>query len=92
MQLEELGGVDAPDSVVAVDDPGVLVPGELAEALLEYETLNGEESKRAIRGEDIGRDQGNAHRPAPLVSGASAIPKSRPKKPGGFGDPAPAGA
>ncbi|WP_414899771.1 ATP-dependent zinc metalloprotease FtsH [Sphingomonas flavalba] len=63
----------------------------LAEALLEYETLNGEEAKRAIAGEDLGRDEGDKSRPAPLVSGGSSIPKTRRPK-GGFGDPSPQGA
>ena len=33
---------------------------KLAGALLEYETLTGEESKRAIKGEDIGRENPSA--------------------------------
>ena len=33
----------------------------LGTALLEYETLSGDEAKRVIKGEDIGRDD-NAHR------------------------------
>src|SRR5579875_592964 len=36
----------------------------LAGALLEYETLNGEEAKRAIRGEDIGREDPSRSRPS----------------------------
>ncbi|RJF93933.1 ATP-dependent zinc metalloprotease FtsH [Sphingomonas cavernae] len=64
---------------------------KLAEALLEYETLSGEESKRAIAGEDIGRDDGNAHKPASLGTGGSSIPKTR-RPSGGFGGPAPQGA
>jgi cell division protease FtsH len=64
----------------------------LAEALLEYETLSGEESKRVIKGEDIGRDQGNTRTPAAMNSGGSSIPKSR--RPGGsggnWGEPKPA--
>jgi cell division protease FtsH len=63
----------------------------LAEALLEYESLSGEEAKRAIAGEDIGRNDGDKNKPAPLVSGGSSIPKTRRPK-GGFGDPAPQGA
>jgi cell division protease FtsH len=63
----------------------------LAEALLEYETLNGEEAKRAIAGDDIGRSAGEKNRLTPPVTGSS-IPKTRPKKPGPFGDPAPQGA
>jgi cell division protease FtsH len=64
----------------------------LAEALLEYETLTGEESKRAIKGEDIGREDQNKGRIVPLITGGSSIPRSKPKKPGPFGDPAPQGA
>jgi cell division protease FtsH len=66
----------------------------LATALLEYETLSGEESKRVIVGDDIGRDQGNSRAPAALNTGGSSIPKSR--RPGGesggggWGEPKPA--
>ncbi|MES2497043.1 MAG: ATP-dependent zinc metalloprotease FtsH [Pseudomonadota bacterium] len=66
----------------------------LSSALLEYETLSGEESKHAIAGEDIGRDQGNSRAPAALSTGGSSIPKSR--RPGsgtgggGWGEPTPA--
>jgi cell division protease FtsH len=63
----------------------------LAGALLEYETLTGEESKRIIVGDSIGRDEGGAKRPVVSSSGGSSIPKS--KRPGGgWGDPAPQGA
>ena len=41
-------------------------------------SLNGEEAKRAIKGEDIGRDDGDQNRPVPLVSGGSSIPKTTP--------------
>ena len=62
----------------------------LAGALLEYETLSGEEIKRLISGEDIGRiDQG------PKTSGVPAVGTSIPKtkRPSGpFGNPSPAGA
>jgi cell division protease FtsH len=64
----------------------------LAEALLEYETLTGEESKRAIAGEDIGREDPSKKKGVPAVTG-SLIPKTKPRKPGGgFGEPAPQGA
>ena len=63
----------------------------LAGALLEYETLSGDEAKRAIKGEGIGRDDANARRPVEMGTGGSSIPKS--KRPGGgWGDPAPQGA
>ena len=64
----------------------------LGSALLEYETLSGEEAKRVIKGEDIGRDDGNSRNPAALGTGGSSIPKS--KRPGsgssGWADPQPA--
>ena len=53
----------------------------LAGALLEYETLTGEESKKAIAGEDIGRPDPQSRRPAAPSSGGSSIPKTR--RPGG---------
>jgi cell division protease FtsH len=62
----------------------------IAQALLEYETLTGEEIKRLIAGEALGReDPGAAARPA-AVAGTS-IPKIRKPK-GPFGQPAPQGA
>jgi cell division protease FtsH len=62
---------------------------KLAGALLEYETLTGEESKRAIRGEDIGRENPSAR---PSVAPASAsIPSTRRPR-GGIGGPASQGA
>jgi cell division protease FtsH len=62
----------------------------LAGALLEYETLNGEEAKRAIKGEDIGREDPNARKPLPQITGSSIPSTRRPR--GGIGGPAPAGA
>jgi cell division protease FtsH len=64
----------------------------LAEALLEYETLTGEEAKRAIKGEDIGREDRNKGRAGQIAAGGTSIPKIKPKKPGPFTDPAPQGA
>jgi cell division protease FtsH len=63
----------------------------LAGALLEYETLNGEESKKAIRGEDIGREDPANRRPL-LPSGGTSIPSTRRPRGGGIGGPAPQGA
>src|SRR4051794_21102631 len=63
----------------------------LARALLEYETLNGEEAKKAIRGEDIGRDDSNSARPLLPIAGSS-IPSTRRPRGGGIGGPAPQGA
>ena len=62
----------------------------LAGALLEYETLTGDEIKRLIAGEDIGRiDQGPKKAAVPSVG--TSIPKT--KRPSGpFGSPSPAGA
>jgi len=62
----------------------------LAGALLEYETLNGEEAKRAIKGEDIGREDPR-NKPPVLATAGSSIPSTR-KPRGGMGDPAPQGA
>jgi cell division protease FtsH len=62
----------------------------LAGALLEYETLTGEEAKKAIRGEDIGREDPDTRRPILPVAGSS-IPNTR-KPRGGIGGPAPQGA
>jgi cell division protease FtsH len=62
----------------------------LAAALLEYETLNGEESKKAIRGEDIGREDPGSKRPIIPVGGSSIPSTRRPST--GFGGPAPQGA
>ena len=63
----------------------------LATALLEYETLTGEEAKKAIAGEDIGRQDPKINSPRPLSIGGSSIPKSRPAG-GAWGEPAPQGA
>jgi cell division protease FtsH len=63
---------------------------KLAEALLEYETLSGDESKRAIAGEPIERDRDRGKGPKAIVGGSS-IPKSKRPK-GGIGGPAAAGA
>ena len=64
---------------------------KLATALLEYETLSGEESKKAIKGEDIGRDDSSAKAPPIRTAAGSSIPKTR-RPGGGWGDPAPQGA
>ena len=56
----------------------------LAQALLEHETLNADEVRRAIAGESISRDQGDAERPAPPRQGSS-VPTTEGKgeAPGG---------
>jgi cell division protease FtsH len=62
----------------------------LAEALLEYETLSGDEIKKLIAGESIGRtDQGKKQPSMPTVG--TSIPKTR-RPQGPFGTPSPAGA
>jgi len=61
----------------------------LAKALLEYETLTGEEIKKAVRGEDIGRENPGS-RPSAMPPGASIPTTRRPR--GGIGDAAPQGA
>src|SRR5687767_6705639 len=61
----------------------------LAGALLEYETLTGEEAKHAIKGEDIGRGEGERNR-VPAVTGTQVPSTRRPR--GGIGGPATQGA
>src|SRR3569623_3132754 len=62
----------------------------LGEALLVCATLSGEETKKIIAGEDIGRPDPGAPS-TPIPGGGSAIPKT--KRPSGpFGSAAPAGA
>ena len=61
----------------------------LAGALLEYETLSGDEIKRLIAGEDIGRDEGTPS--TPLAAAGTSIPKTRRPR-GPFGSPTPQGA
>jgi cell division protease FtsH len=62
----------------------------VANALLEYETLTGEEIKRIASGADIGRDDAGTTA-APVAAGGTSIPKIRKPK-GPFGNPAPQGA
>ena len=62
----------------------------LATALLDYETLNGDEIKRLIAGEGIDRpDPGTGG--TPVSAAGTSIPKTRRPK-GPFGNPAPQGA
>jgi cell division protease FtsH len=61
----------------------------LAQALLEYETLSGDEIKKVIEGEPI--DRGGVKGPA-IPSAGSSIPKAKRPKPGAIGGPATAGA
>lgn len=62
----------------------------LANALLDYETLNGDEIKRLVAGEGIDRPDPSAGGPA-VPAGGTSIPKTRRPK-GPFGSPAPQGA
>jgi cell division protease FtsH len=62
----------------------------LAGALLEYETLSGDEIKKLIADGDIGRID-NGPKSTPLPVGGTSIPKTRRPK-GPFGTPAPQGA
>jgi cell division protease FtsH len=62
----------------------------LAGALLEYETLSGDEIKKLIAGEEIGRSDPSGPK-ASVPRAGTSIPKTR--RPGGpFGNPAPLGA
>jgi cell division protease FtsH len=60
----------------------------LAQALLEYETLSGDEIKKVLEGEPI--DRGGA-KGASIPSAGSSIPKAKRRKPGAIGGPATAG-
>jgi cell division protease FtsH len=62
----------------------------LAGALLEYETLSGDEIKKLIAGEEIGRVD-NGPKGPPVAAGGTSIPRTRRPK-GPFGTPAPQGA
>ena len=61
----------------------------LAQALLEYETLSGDEIKTVLDGGSL--DRGGANKPS-IPSAGSSIPKARRKPQGGIGAPATAGA
>jgi cell division protease FtsH len=61
----------------------------LAKALLEYETLTGDEIKKLMAGETI--DRGGVSGPA-IPAAGSSIPKAKRPKPGAIGGPAAAGA
>src|SRR3569833_2270050 len=61
----------------------------LAKALLEFETLSGDEIKKVLAGETI--DRGGTKGPA-IPAAGSSIPKAKRPKPGAIGGPATAGA
>ncbi|WP_135507284.1 ATP-dependent zinc metalloprotease FtsH [Roseovarius aestuariivivens] len=60
----------------------------LAQGLLEYETLTGEEIERVIRGEppEAGDDSGSAASKDDETPSVTAIPKTKPKPASGAGD------
>jgi cell division protease FtsH len=62
----------------------------LAGALLEHETLSGDELKRLVAGEGLGRPDPTARASVIPIAGGS-VPKTR-RPQGPFGNPAPAGA
>ena len=62
----------------------------LAGALLEYETLSGDEIKKLIAGDDIGRDDPK-QKTTPIAKAGTSIPKTR-RGAGPFGSPSPLGA
>nr|WP_295661239.1 ATP-dependent zinc metalloprotease FtsH [Polymorphobacter sp.] len=59
----------------------------LAGALIELETLSGDEIKRVLAGERVDRNDIRSTTPVALGAGLSAIPKTGRR--GGFGEPAP---
>jgi len=64
----------------------------LAGALLEYETLSGEEIRAVLDGGTIDRGDPAQRGPLPTLSGGSSIPKIGRRRPFGGGEPVPAGA
>jgi cell division protease FtsH len=61
----------------------------LAQALLEYETLSGDEIKKVLAGEPV--DRGGVKGPS-IPAAGSSIPKAKRPKAGTIGGPAAAGA
>jgi cell division protease FtsH len=62
----------------------------IAGALLEHETITGDEIKRIVAGEEIRRDDQGTKAPVVVKAGTS-IPKTR-RPSGPFGSPSPLGA
>ncbi len=61
----------------------------LANALLEYETLSGEEAKLILAGERLDRSNIDAGKPLAIEGHAGSIPQVRRRPPTGRGDPKP---
>ena len=59
----------------------------LAQGLLEYETLTGDEIKKVMAGEPIGKDDDAGGSAAPGLPSVTALPKTKPAAKGD--DPAP---
>ena len=64
----------------------------LANALLEYETLSGEEIDELVKNGKFERPDGGVVKPTAVPSVGASIPKAGRKKKGPFGDPEPQGA
>ncbi|MBU2017740.1 MAG: ATP-dependent zinc metalloprotease FtsH, partial [Alphaproteobacteria bacterium] len=63
----------------------------LANAMLEYETLSGDEIKALLDKGEITRDDGTTIKPSVIPAAGSSIPRAGKRK-GPFGNPSPAGA
>ncbi len=63
----------------------------LANALLEYETLSGDEAQRIIAGEPLERNRGNSRTIPPISGNGTSIPSVKKPK-GPIGDASPQGA
>lgn len=64
----------------------------LANALLEYETLSGEEIDSLIKDGKFERPDGDVIKPSSIPAIGTSIPKAGKKRKGPFGDPKPQGA
>jgi cell division protease FtsH len=64
---------------------------KVAGALLEFETLSGDEIKKVLAGEPIDRGDGFAAPAKPVLTGVSSIPRTS-RRSGGIGDAAPQGS
>ncbi|MEP0644934.1 MAG: cell division protein FtsH, partial [Parasphingorhabdus sp.] len=64
----------------------------LANALLEYETLSGDEIDELVEKGKFDRPDGEVAKPTAVPSAGASIPKAGRNKKGPFGDPKPQGA